>query len=96
MMVHNCGITDADAIASYYRKHCLEFYILLGEVPPLTNRLSASTIRTVMMLPDKDELEKFFFWEYFSKVKLYITEQINYNKERIDSKEGDIKKHHRL
>lgn len=96
MMAHNCGITDADAIASYYRKHCLEFYILLGEVPPLTNRLSASTIRTVMMLPDKDELEKFFFWEYFSKVKLYITEQINYNKERIDSREGDIKKHHRL
>lgn len=90
MMEHNCGITDADAIASYYRKHCLEFYILLGEVPSLTNRLSASTIRTVMMLPDKDELEKFFL-EYFSKVKLYITEQINYNKERIDSREGDIK-----
>ena len=43
-----------------------------------------------MMLLDKDELEKFFL-EYFSKVKLYITEQINYNRERIDSREGDIK-----
>lgn len=64
MMEHYCGITDADAIASYYRKHCLEFYILLGEVPSLTNRLSDSTIRTVMMLLDKDELEKFFL-EYF-------------------------------
>lgn len=90
MMELNCGITDADAILSHYRKHCLEFYILLGDVPPLTNRLSASTIRTVMMLLDKDELEKFFL-EYFSKVKLYITEQINYNRERIDSREGDIK-----
>ena len=64
MMAHNCGITDADAIASYYRKHCLEFYIQLGGVPPLTNRLRASTIRTVMILPDKVELEKFFL-EYF-------------------------------
>lgn len=63
-MEHYCGITGADAIASYYRKHCLEFYILLGEVTSLTNRLSDSTIRTVMMLLDKDELEKFFL-EYF-------------------------------
>lgn len=90
MMAHNCGFTDAKDIVSYYRKHCLEFFILMPDVPPLTNQLSSSTVRTVMMLLSREALNA-FFTEHFTKVKLYIKEQINFDKERIENRPDQIR-----
>ena len=78
MVAKQYGCQNAQDIADFYNIHYLELFITLPEVPSFKSPISATTIRTAMMLVTPEDTEK-FFEEYFTKIKIHIREQIKYN-----------------
>ena len=72
------GCQNAQDIADFYNIHYLELFISLPEVTSFKYSISATTIRTALMLVTPEETEK-FFEEYFTRVKIHIKEQIKYD-----------------
>lgn len=82
MIAKQNGCQNAQDIADFYNIHYLELFITLPEVPSFKSPISATTIRTAMMLVTPEDTEK-FFEEYFTTVKIHIRKQIKYDDENI-------------
>ena len=82
MVAKQYGCQNAQDIADFYNIHYLELFITLPEVPSFKSPISATTIRTAMMLVTPEDTEK-FFEEYFTKIKIHIREQIKYDVENF-------------
>lgn len=84
------GIITPAAILNYYRRACLEFFVLLPGCPPLNHRLSESTIKLVIQMVDAKELKE-FFKVLFTKVKYVLTAQQNYNQSKYILRDDNLK-----
>lgn len=89
MIAKQYGCQNAQDIADFYNIHYLELFITLPEVPSFKSPISATTIRTAMMLVTPEDTEK-FFEEYFTKIKIHIREQIKYDDENFYDRNDDI------
>lgn len=89
MVAKQYGCQNAQDIADFYNIHYLELFITLPEVPSFKSPISATTIRTAMMLVTPEDTEK-FFEEYFTKIKIHIREQIKYNDKTSMTERGYI------
>lgn len=89
MIAKQNGCQNAQDIADFYNIHYLELFITLPEVPSFKSPISATTIRTAMMLVTPEDTEK-FFEEYFTKIKIHIREQIKYDDENFYDRNDDI------
>ena len=83
MVAKHYGCQNAQDIADFYNILYLELFITLPDVPSFKSPISATTIRTAMMLVTPEDTEK-LFEEYFTKVKIHIREQIKYDENFYD------------
>lgn len=60
------GCQNAQNIADFYNIHYLELLITLSDVPSFKFPISATTVRTAMMIVTPEDTEK-FFEEYFPR-----------------------------
>lgn len=89
MIAKQYGCQNAQNIADFYNIHYLELFISIPNVPSFKSPISATTIRTAMMLVTPEDTEK-FFEEYFTKIKIHIREQIKYYDENFYDRKDDI------
>lgn len=80
MIAKQYGCQNAQDIADFYNIHYLELFISIPDVPSFKSPMSATTIRTAMILVTPEDTEKFFV-EHFTRVKIHIREQIKYDDE---------------
>lgn len=89
MIAKQYGCQNAQDIDDFYNIHYLELFISIPDVPSFKSPISATTIRTAMMLVTPEDTEKFFV-EYFTRVKIHIKEQIKYDDENFYDRKDDI------
>lgn len=89
MIAKQYGCQNAQDIADFYNIHYLELFISIPDVPSFKSPMSATTIRTAMILVTPEDTEKFFV-EHFTRVKIHIREQIKYYDENFYDRKDDI------